>query len=133
MRKRIGNGRNTQFWSDLWVGDQTLKERFPRVFVLERIKDCSIADRWCDDNWNWNWIRNMNTEGRTGQQFIDLLCVIEGIDWSENEDVWRWELDQQGIFSVACTRIHVDNLLLHSGELLTRWNNLVSIKVNILG
>ncbi|PWA42204.1 RNA-directed DNA polymerase, eukaryota, Reverse transcriptase zinc-binding domain protein [Artemisia annua] len=75
----------------------------------------------------------MHTEGRTGQQFIDLLCVLEGIDWSENEDVWRWELDQQGIFSVACTRIHVDNLLLHSGELPSRWNTLVPIKVNILG
>ncbi|PWA87712.1 RNA-directed DNA polymerase, eukaryota, Reverse transcriptase zinc-binding domain protein [Artemisia annua] len=87
MRKRIGNGRNTRFWSDVWVGDQTLKERFPRVFALERIKDCSIADRWCDDNWNWNWIRNMHTEGRTGHQFSDLLCVLEGIDWSENEDV----------------------------------------------
>ncbi|PWA77416.1 RNA-directed DNA polymerase, eukaryota [Artemisia annua] len=136
MQKGIGNGRNTRFWLDLWVGDQTLKERFPRVFALERIKDCSLADRWCDDNWNWNWIRNMHTEGRTGptgQQFIDLQCVLEGIDWSENEDVWSWELDQQGIFSVACTRIHVDNLLLHSGELPTRWNTLVPIKVNILG
>ncbi|GJY25614.1 RNA-directed DNA polymerase, eukaryota, reverse transcriptase zinc-binding domain protein, partial [Tanacetum coccineum] len=125
------NGRDTRFWSDLWVGDQTLKERFPRVFALERIKDCSIADRWHDDN--WNWIRNMHTRGRTGQQFLDLLYVLQGIDWSENEDVWRWELGHERMFSVTCTRIHIDNLLLYSGELPTRWNTLVPIKVNILG
>ncbi|GKE31930.1 RNA-directed DNA polymerase, eukaryota, reverse transcriptase zinc-binding domain protein, partial [Tanacetum coccineum] len=113
------------------VGDQTLKERLSRVFALERIKDCSIADRWHDDN--WNWIRNMHTRGRTGQQFLDLLYVLQGIDWSENEDVWRWELGHERMFSVTCTRIHIDNLLLYSGELPTRWNTLVPIKVNILG
>ncbi|GKE90368.1 hypothetical protein Tco_1567843, partial [Tanacetum coccineum] len=99
MRKRIGNGRNTRFWLDLWIGDQTLKERFQRVFALEMIKECSVADRWRIDNWNWNWMRNIHTEGRTGQQFLNLLFVLQGIDWSENEDVWRWELDQDGEYS----------------------------------
>ncbi|GJY28735.1 RNA-directed DNA polymerase, partial [Tanacetum coccineum] len=90
----IGNGRNARFWLDLWIGDQTLKERFPRVFALKMIKECSVADRWRIDNWNWNWMRNIHTEGRTGQQFLNLLFVLQGIDWLENEDVWRWELDQ---------------------------------------
>ncbi|GKA36546.1 hypothetical protein Tco_0723037 [Tanacetum coccineum] len=49
----------------------------------------------------------MHTRGRMGQQFLELLYVIQGIDWSENEDVWS--------------------------ELPTRWNTLVPIKVNILG
>ncbi|GJX52863.1 putative reverse transcriptase domain-containing protein [Tanacetum coccineum] len=119
--------------TDLWIGDHTLKERFPRVFALEMIKECSIADRWRVDNWNWNWMRNIHTEGRTRQQFLDLLFVLQGIDWSENEDVWRWELDQDGMFSVTCIRVHIDDLLLHCGDLPTIWNTLVPIKVNILG
>ncbi|PWA40745.1 RNA-directed DNA polymerase, eukaryota, Reverse transcriptase zinc-binding domain protein [Artemisia annua] len=75
----------------------------------------------------------MHTGGRTTHQFFDLLCVLQGINWSENEDVWIWALDQEGMFSVACTRKHIDNLLLYSGDLPTRWNTLVPIKVNILG
>nr|GEX01352.1 RNA-directed DNA polymerase, eukaryota [Tanacetum cinerariifolium] len=88
-----------------WGGDhifglviRTLK-KFPRVFALEMAKGCSVADRWRVDNWNWNWIRIMHTEGRTGQQVLDLLFVLQGIEWSENEDVWRWEVDQEGEYS----------------------------------
>ncbi|GJS40422.1 hypothetical protein Tco_0565465 [Tanacetum coccineum] len=71
-------------------------------------------DRRRVDNWNWNWMRNMHFEGRTRQQFLDLLCVLQGKDWSENEDVWKCELDQEG----ECFRMEDKNRsVTYSGKL----------------
>ncbi|GJV17997.1 RNA-directed DNA polymerase, eukaryota [Tanacetum coccineum] len=44
---RVGNGMNTSFWNDCWIGDSMLKHLFPRLFALETIKD--ISDRWVWD------------------------------------------------------------------------------------
>ena len=32
--KKVGNGLNTSFWMDNWVGDVSLNNRFPRLFHL---------------------------------------------------------------------------------------------------
>ncbi|GKC05605.1 RNA-directed DNA polymerase, eukaryota [Tanacetum coccineum] len=43
---RVGNGMNTSFWNDCWIGDSMLKHLFPRLFALETIKDISVADKF---------------------------------------------------------------------------------------
>lgn len=57
LEKRIGDRGNTSFWGDLWVGDQHLKLRFPRLFHLCRNQGGSVRDmgRWLDGKWVWDW------------------------------------------------------------------------------
>ncbi|GJX40750.1 hypothetical protein Tco_0255740 [Tanacetum coccineum] len=43
---RVGNGMNTSFWNDCWIGDSMLKHLFSRLFALETIKDISVADKF---------------------------------------------------------------------------------------
>ncbi|GJV13953.1 hypothetical protein Tco_1359276 [Tanacetum coccineum] len=43
---RVGNGRNTIFWKDLWIGDSCLSLAFPRLYALENNKDCTVADKY---------------------------------------------------------------------------------------
>ena len=112
MRKRIGNGASTRFWTDIWVGNLNLKYRFPRVFALEMNKDCMVSDRWHEEQWNWSWNRSMPIGGRTSQQFIELQNVLQNLEWSGNEDTWLWDLDQNGIFSVSSARKHIDSIML---------------------
>ncbi|GJX92676.1 RNA-directed DNA polymerase, eukaryota [Tanacetum coccineum] len=113
IHKRIGNGSNTRFWTDIWVGTLSLKDRFPRVFTLEMIKDCMVSDRWYEDQWNWNWNLNriMPMVGRTGQQFFELQNLLQNLEWSDNEDTWIWDLDHNGLFFVSNARIHIDSSL----------------------
>nr|GEX35549.1 RNA-directed DNA polymerase, eukaryota, reverse transcriptase zinc-binding domain protein [Tanacetum cinerariifolium] len=40
---RVGNGSNTSFWKDLWIGDSRLCLAFPRLYALENNKDCTVA------------------------------------------------------------------------------------------
>jgi hypothetical protein len=41
--KRIGNGRDTMFWKDKWIGERPLMERFPRLYSITTQKDASVA------------------------------------------------------------------------------------------
>ncbi|GJZ47187.1 RNA-directed DNA polymerase, eukaryota [Tanacetum coccineum] len=43
--KRVGNGNNTSFWLDIWKGDSTLRDDFPRMYAIELDKQISVADK----------------------------------------------------------------------------------------
>ncbi|KAL8503466.1 hypothetical protein ACS0TY_022276 [Phlomoides rotata] len=45
----VGEGENTYFWTDSWVGDGTLRERFPRLHILSNNKEAMGID----DHWRW--------------------------------------------------------------------------------
>ncbi|GJU56487.1 putative reverse transcriptase domain-containing protein [Tanacetum coccineum] len=44
-RKRVGDGLNTCFWEDIWIGDQPLKLMYSRIYALESNKLCTVADK----------------------------------------------------------------------------------------
>jgi len=44
IRRVIGDGRNTLFWHDNWVGDTPLRVKFPRLFDLAVSKEYSVED-----------------------------------------------------------------------------------------
>lgn len=43
--KEVGNGENTRFWDDVWVGNCRLRDKFPRLFRLERNKGVNVRGR----------------------------------------------------------------------------------------
>jgi len=43
ISKHIGNGFNTYFWSDCWVGTVTFMERFRRLFDLSIHQDLTVG------------------------------------------------------------------------------------------
>lgn len=49
----MGDGGNTSFWEENWVGDQCLKNKFPRLFNLCNEKESSVRDRgvWEGEYW----------------------------------------------------------------------------------
>lgn len=63
VRRKLQNGTSTLFWQDTWLSNATLKEMFPRLFLITREQNCTVADMrqwhgnvWC---WNWAWRRNL--------------------------------------------------------------------------
>jgi len=61
--KRLGNGGNTFFWSDCWVGTVSFMERFRRLYDLLIHKDLSVGEMhalgWCEDGETWRSRRRL--------------------------------------------------------------------------
>ncbi|GJW38359.1 hypothetical protein Tco_0064204 [Tanacetum coccineum] len=45
MKKKVGNGAQTWFWEDPWIIDSPLRQTYPRMYALEKVKHVSIADK----------------------------------------------------------------------------------------
>nr|GEV61982.1 RNA-directed DNA polymerase, eukaryota [Tanacetum cinerariifolium] len=43
--KKVRNGEDTLFWEEVWLGDNTLKCQFPRVYALETCKNSTIVEK----------------------------------------------------------------------------------------
>jgi hypothetical protein len=56
LEKKVGSGNKTKFWSEIWVGDQPLRDRFPRLYGISNQKEGTIASMggWIDFRWIWN-------------------------------------------------------------------------------
>jgi hypothetical protein len=46
LRYEVGDGSRTRFWHDLWCGDTVLKEVFPDLYGIARVKDALVAGIW---------------------------------------------------------------------------------------
>ncbi|GJX37990.1 RNA-directed DNA polymerase, eukaryota [Tanacetum coccineum] len=60
-RKKIGNGENTSFWGDIWLGDIAFKDRFKRLGGIElellnllRSEVDALVLPNMDDRWSWS-------------------------------------------------------------------------------
>ncbi|GKC68524.1 putative RNA-directed DNA polymerase, eukaryota, reverse transcriptase zinc-binding domain protein [Tanacetum coccineum] len=64
-------------------------------------------------------------------QLSDLKLLVGSIVLSENRDSWLWSLDVSKGFFVASVRSLMESHTLDVGNLVTRWNKNVPIKVNV--
>ena len=75
--------------------------------------------------------RRIPRGGIEHDQFQKINRILRTVNLNSIKDRWVWELDKSGTFSVASVRRLIDDTMIHSSEIKTRWNNLVPIKVNI--
>ena len=55
IRKKIGNGKDSYFWHDCWLGDHPLKIICPRLFRLSSAKNSHVAFFCLWDGLKWKW------------------------------------------------------------------------------
>jgi len=87
----VGNGESTHFWSDVWVGDVSLRVRFPRLFDLSVSQEESVAGM-CQLGWGveghaWCWRRRLFAweEELVG----DLILLLQNVTLQANKnDKW---------------------------------------------
>ncbi|GKF46295.1 hypothetical protein Tco_0136097 [Tanacetum coccineum] len=46
IHKKVGNGENTSFWDDSWLGEVALKVLYKKLYALEMCKSISVAEKW---------------------------------------------------------------------------------------
>ncbi|PWA75447.1 RNA-directed DNA polymerase, eukaryota, Reverse transcriptase zinc-binding domain protein [Artemisia annua] len=45
FKRKIGNGLNTKFWLDSWIGGPPLCNVFPRLYLLDKNSECLVCER----------------------------------------------------------------------------------------
>ncbi|XP_052627091.1 uncharacterized protein LOC128133622 [Lactuca sativa] len=125
----IKSGNNTLFWYDHWIGDNSLKSKYPNLFELESQKRCRVADRVGSRNHKWKWKVRPATRGLESE-VNDLNRDVSNVQLKSGMDQWRCNLSSDGIFSVATVRQLVDKLhTVCSVAPAITWNKLIPIKV----
>jgi hypothetical protein len=65
VAKKMRNGEQTRFWEDVWVGNSTLCDRFPRLFSISVQNQALVASLRSPvevDGWNLLWRRRLLLE-----------------------------------------------------------------------
>ncbi|GJW20453.1 RNA-directed DNA polymerase, eukaryota, reverse transcriptase zinc-binding domain protein [Tanacetum coccineum] len=131
MYIKVGNGKTTKFWDDIWIGSKPLKLLFPRIYALDNIKDASICMKLNEPSLDNNFRRSIRG-GIEQSQFKKLTDLLIPIVLNPCPDRWFWSLEGSGEFSVASIRRFIDDQRLLTVDSKTLWIKSVPIKVNIL-
>ncbi|GKA83847.1 hypothetical protein Tco_0805442 [Tanacetum coccineum] len=131
MKKKVGDGQDTFFWEEVWMGDMTFKSRFPRVYALESDKKITVADKMNHNVLGFS-LRRAPRDGVEMKQFRDMIAILEGVELPAMHDRWIWSLVGSGEFSVASARKFIDDHRLTGSPHKTRWVKVVPIKINVM-
>ncbi|MCH79641.1 LINE-1 reverse transcriptase like, partial [Trifolium medium] len=128
LERRVGNGRSTHFWLENWIGGSVLRDKFPRLFSLSEQKQMLISDVVLDsfDRSRMVWRRGLFQweEELLGQLEVLVRDVRVGLD----EDLWFWNPEGDGIFSVKSAYDRLA-LVLHNFDHVSDLESLVFNKI----
>jgi hypothetical protein len=143
VKKYIGNGNHTNFWSHTWVGSAPLRSVFPHLFSISIQQNCNVADlrRIVEGEVNWilEWRRRLFVwEERL---VIQLMELINSVEVSTNNDRWGWIPNNSCEFTIKSTYWSIINLyisldpidLLESKAFMSLWKCCAPSKVQAFG
>jgi hypothetical protein len=95
VRFHPGADSKLSFWNDLWIGEVTLRVRFPTLF--QKSSDTSLDQAYFEEGWRIPFHRSLDQNDL--QAWRDLCSVVEEIDLEGGPDQISWHLDSSGTFS----------------------------------
>ena len=100
---RVGNGKDILFWKDVWVGNEDLKSKFPRLYSLCGNKEGNLEScgEWVNDSWEWKLVWRIGLFDWENSQEAQLLQEVhEKAPVLSIEDSWVWKVGKDSGFSV---------------------------------
>ena len=103
VSRSVGDGNNTLFWTDVWVGGVSLRDRFSRLLDLSTLKEVTVT-AMCSlgrglECGAWLWRRRLFAweEELVGE----LRLLLENINLQvTRNDRWCWRLDSSSNYTV---------------------------------
>ncbi|CAJ2679133.1 unnamed protein product [Trifolium pratense] len=134
--KRVGDGSDTFFWTDPWVDEIPLCQRFGRLFELAETKSCMVAEMfalgWGEGGEAWVWRRQLRAweEEMLGECQSLLLNIFLQ---AHSFDRWQWRPDPDTGYSVRgayqLLTSHVSVTMDEADKLI--WHPQIPLKVSI--
>ncbi|GKC56095.1 RNA-directed DNA polymerase, eukaryota, reverse transcriptase zinc-binding domain protein, partial [Tanacetum coccineum] len=155
----VGNGHNTIFWHDKWLGGSPLHVTYLRLYRLDLNPHCSVSNRNTSvprvsssevsqsslvrgpyfgrrsrptgPIINWSWSRPIRS-GHESSERAELMSLLTHFNLSDEQDSWEFIIDQSRQFSVKAIRNHISISTSLLPPHPTHWNKMLPSKVNIL-
>nr|GEX70563.1 reverse transcriptase domain, reverse transcriptase zinc-binding domain protein [Tanacetum cinerariifolium] len=100
------------FWNDTWLGEQCLKNTFPRLYALEQSKECKVVNRcnmlYGSKSRSWDWRRELR-DGHEKDHLDGLLYLLCDCDPSDEEKI-RWNRYLPIKVNILSWRLHLNRL-----------------------
>ncbi|XP_071694642.1 uncharacterized protein [Rutidosis leptorrhynchoides] len=131
--RRICSDSTISFWNEKWIGNNTLRSTFPRLFMLEVQHDATIRDRIqvSSEGTVFKWVWSRAPTGRTRSELSNLINLLEGFEFS-NSDSWSCTFTSNGIFSVkSLTQAIEEQQAEYASDPETLRNNLAPKKLEV--
>jgi len=136
VRRRVGGGSGTYFWSDNWVGGAPLRVQFPRLFDLALDKGATAREM---EEIGWGvgggaWVRRRLLLAWEEENVTDCATLLSDIVLQENIlDRWRWVPDLINGYTVQGTYQYLtsSNSSMERGLSDMIWMKQVLLKVSV--
>jgi hypothetical protein len=126
---KVGNGNEIKFWHDVWLGDCSLKIRYPRLFHISRQQEWSVFDLR-EVNWNLDLRRRLGieeiAEWNDLQESLELVDFLEGV----NDEV-LWALESSGKFTTKSMYRFMKNSREVDIRMTDFWKMKLPLKIKI--
>ena len=83
---------------DPWLGQTLLSEQYPSLYNIVRRKDVSVAHVFTNDHLNIQFQRSLS--GANWEAWLHLVQCLISIQLSQDDDSFKWNLTESGLFSV---------------------------------
>jgi hypothetical protein len=124
----IGNGLNTRFWEDIWLGQRSLANEYPSLYNIVHHKNVTVANVLSSTPINISFRRTL--DDTKWERWTNLLHRLISIQLSDSEDTFKWGLTASHRFTVKSM---YNDLLNENVAYLKKyiWKMKVPLKIRI--
>nr|GEV46480.1 hypothetical protein [Tanacetum cinerariifolium] len=130
IRKKAGNGLNTLFWEDPWLDDLALEHKFSRIYALDNYKQITVVEK-INHTFMVDTFRRPLRGSDEEEQLGFLLSHMDGLILTNIVDRWVLLLESTCEFSIKSVCQLIDDSILPTEEVVTRWVKVMPIKINV--
>jgi hypothetical protein len=95
----IGDGMNTRFWEDAWLGTTSLSSQYPSLYNIVRFKHVRVADVLSHAPLNISFNRVLRAD--RWEDWLHLVERLMNINLTDEPDCFKWHLTRSGIFRLS--------------------------------
>jgi hypothetical protein len=103
----VGNGSDTRFWEDIWLGDTSLAQQYPALYNIVQRKNVLVATVLAQNPLNIAFRRAFNEN--KWNQWINLCQRLMMVQLTNTPDKFVWKLTDSGTFSVKSMYLDLMN------------------------